>query len=402
MAHLPRQQVSIDEIKEGLLSRLDTLVYQLAPPAQGSHTTHGKYFTLNPGRADRKVGSFCITMTGPDAGRWCDFATKDRGDILDLIKLATGCSAVEAIKEARRILGLDTEGPEDRRRRQELAEQAKARRARDLAQKAAKDAKRREIAKGVFLSGQDNLTGTPVDHYLRGRGIDLARLPFAPRAIRFHPACRYYWEEDKIDQETGEVCTDAQTGKALKIRLYRPMPAMVTAIAMKGDGIIDCHRTYLARQPDGRWTKADLPSAKMVLTDYTGASIRLCGMRGPRGGMTKLKDAPAGSRVFVTEGIENALSLMMIRALRGQDPAFVVAAGSIWNMSNIILPETVAEVTLAADNDTGPKAQEMLQRAIDFHAGRGRTVRVWRSDQPGQDLNDELQRVLQDMQRGAA
>lgn len=393
MAQLPRQQVSIDEIKEGLLSRLDALVYQLAPPATGSHTTHGKYFTLNPGRADRKVGSFCVTMTGPDAGRWCDFATKDRGDILDLIKLATGCSAVDAIKEARRILGLDTEGPEDRRRRQELAEQAKARRTRDLAQKAAKDAKRREIAKGVFLSGQDNLTNTPVDHYLRGRGIDLARLPFPPRAIRFHPECRYYWTEDVTDPSTGEVRT---------ISRHRPMPAMVTAIARDRDGIIDCHRTYLARQPDGRWTKADLPSAKKVMTDYTGASIRLCGMHGPRGGMTKLKDAPAGSRVFVTEGIENALSLMMIRSLRGQAPAFVVAAGSIWNMSNIILPDTVAEVTLAADNDTAPEAQDMLQRAIDFHAGRGRTVRVWRSDQPGQDLNDELQRVLRDMERGAA
>ena len=44
-----RQQVTIDEIKDGLLARLDAVVHQLAPPAQGSHTTRGRYFTLNPG-----------------------------------------------------------------------------------------------------------------------------------------------------------------------------------------------------------------------------------------------------------------------------------------------------------------------------------------------------------------
>ena len=383
-----RMTVSIDELKDGLLARLDTLVYQLAPPAQGSRTTRGRYFTLNPGRADRHVGSFCITMTGPDAGRWCDFATTDRGDILDLIRLATGFSLSEAIREARLILGLDSESDDNRHRRQEAASRAKARRAADLAQKTAREARRREIAKGLFFAGQEALASTPVDHYLRGRGIDLARLPFPVRAIRFHPECAYYWTEDITNQKTGEVRT---------ITCRRPLPAMVTAIARDGDGIVDCHRTYLARQPDGRWTKADVPAAKKVLTDYTGASIRLCGMHGPRGGMTRLKDAPPGARVFVTEGIENALSLMMIRALRGQDPAFVVAAGSLWNMSNLILPGHVTEVTLAADNDAAREAQALLQRSVDFHAAAGRTVRIWRSTEPGQDLNDALQHALQDV-----
>ena len=83
-----RQQVTIDEIKDGLIGRLDAVVHQLAPPAQGSHTTRGRYFTLNPGRADRKVGSFCITMTGPKAGRWNDYASGEKGDVIDLVAMS--------------------------------------------------------------------------------------------------------------------------------------------------------------------------------------------------------------------------------------------------------------------------------------------------------------------------
>ena len=66
-------------------------------------------------------------------------------------------------------------------------------------------------------------------------------------------------------------------------------------------------------------------------------------------------------------------------------------------MSNLILPGHVTEVTLAADNDAAREAQALLQRSVDFHAAAGRTVRIWRSTEPGQDLNDALQHALQDV-----
>lgn len=388
-----RQSVTIEEIKDALLAQLDAVVDRYAPPANGSFTKHGKYFTLNPGRADRSVGSFCITMSGAKAGRWMDFATKDHGDVLDLIRLSLGCDATGAIKEARSFLGLDTESPEVRRQREKAAAEAKARRA--AAEASAKKAaeKARETARAIWLSGQENILDTPVDHYLRGRGIDLRAFRHPPRAIRFHPACRYYFDAEMVDEATGEVRTVSQ---------WRAMPAMVTAIARGGQGIIDCHRTYLMQDPVRGWVKADLPDAKKVLTDYTGGAIRLCGPDGPRGGETKLAKAPPGSRVVVTEGIENALSYMAIRALTGRDPAFVVAAGSIWNMANIELPNTVAEVILAADNDTNDQARAQLNAAVGFHRSRGRSVRVWRSKTPGNDLNDELQRLLRQMKESAA
>jgi hypothetical protein len=139
-----------------------------------------------------------------------------------------------------------------------------------------------------------------------------------------------------------------------------------------------------------------------VFTDYTGGAVRLCGALGPRGGQMKLNDAPQASRVFVAEGIENALSLITLRQLRGQPPAFVVAAGAIWNMAEIQLPATIGSVTLCADNDSGEQAQAQLAKAIKFHADKGRSVQVWRSPIPGEDLNDALKRAMAEQKEGAA
>lgn len=389
-----RQQVSIDDIKDRLLAQVDAVVHRYAPPASGSHTTHGRYFTLNPGRSDRRVGSFCIRMGGAQAGRWNDYASGQRGDILDLIRLACHTDAAGAIREARAYLGLDTESPELRRQRERAAAEARARRARDEARRKDDEARARKRAAGLWLSGQEAVLGTPVDHYLRARGIDLHALPHPPRAIRYHPECRYYYEVEEVDPATGEVRSR---------HLWRPLPAMVTAIA-RGAEIVDCHRTYLSYDDArGIWTKAPVPFPKKVFADYTGGTIRLCGEAGPRGGELRLKQAPAGARVWITEGIENALSLMMIRRMRNQAPGFVVAAGSIWNMSNTDLPDAVAEVVLVADSDEKPEAQEMLRRAEAYHQGKGRIVRTWKSPIPGEDLNDALRRALaQAQEQGAA
>ena len=70
----PRQTISTDDLKSRLLGQIDHLVAQFAPEGPGSYHKGPLYFTLNPGRADRSVGSFCIHMSGPKAGRWVDYA----------------------------------------------------------------------------------------------------------------------------------------------------------------------------------------------------------------------------------------------------------------------------------------------------------------------------------------
>jgi hypothetical protein len=385
-----RQMVSIEEIKDSLVGQLEAVIDRYAKPGAGSYQKNGKYFMLNPGRPDRSVGSFCIRMSGPDRGRWSEYAghSKSSGDVIDLIALSCGLSLTDAIKEARAFLGLDTETPELKRKREIAAAAAKARRIAAEADRAKELDKARKRAEGLWLSGQVKLEGTPVAAYLAGRSIDLAAFGHMPGALRYHPECRYYWTEDWEDPQTGEVKQQV---------CFKPMPAMVSAI-VKGSKIIDCHRTYLQRGPEG-WTKADLPDAKKVFADYTGGAVRLCGAPGPRGGRLKLNEAPQGSRVYITEGIENGLSLMAIRAMLGQPPAFVIAAGMIWNLGKVDLPATVTEVVLCADNDQGEAASAALEGAIAAHAAKGRQVRVWRSERPGEDLNDALKRALKERGR---
>lgn len=381
-----RQAVSIEEIKDRLLAQLDTVLDRYAPPAPGSFRKGGRYFTLNPGRADRRVGSFCVTLSGPDAGRWIDFATHPRGgDVLDLIGLSLSLSPVDTIREARAFLGLDIESPELRRAREAAAVKARARREADALAERARVIKRRKAAQALWLSAQERIAGTPVDQYLRNRGIDLGRLGWQPRAIRYHPECLYFREEEveTVDMESGEITIQTRRLPPLKL------PAMVTAI-VKGAEHVGTHRTYLGIDPaTGHWAKARVPDAKKVLGDMMGGSIRLGNGIGPRGGRgCPLSQCPAGTRVYVAEGIETALSALMVRpAVR------MLAAVSLANMGEIELPDNVTEVVLMPDGDEGDQARAMFERAVARHAERGRLVRVL-PPVAGQDFNDRLQGAL--------
>lgn len=396
-----RQQVSIDDIKGRLLDRIEDVVHRYAPPVQGSFRKGELFATLNPGRADRSVGSFFVHMHGPKVGRWNDYAMSGRdahGDVLDLIRLSCGfASMTDAIKEARAFLGLDTESPELRRARDEAAARAKVRRAEEEAKAKAEAAKRAEWARGIWLSAQPSIIGTPVQHYLAARGLDPATLPRIPNALRYHPECTYREEVEDIDQDTGEVRIDPRSGRPAVRILKTKLPAMVSAIVNGAGKMIAVHRTYLAIDPaTGRWGKAPVGQPKSVLADSKGGSIRLSTGTGPRGGKAiALAQCPPGTRVYIAEGIETALSVMLLRP-----EVRVLAAVSLSNMASIELPDNVAEVVLLSDGDQHPTALAGFDHAVKTHAAKGRLVRVWRSDVPGEDFNDALRRRMRE--RGAA
>lgn len=381
-----RQQVSIDDIKDRLLARIEDVVHRYAPPAPGSFRKGDLYATLNPGRADRAVGSFFVHMSGAKAGRWNDYAMSGReaaGDILDLIRMACGfASMTDAIKEARAFLGLDTESPELRRARDEAAARAKV--ARGQAEAAAKEQAEKVAgwARGLWMSAQPSIENTPAALYLAGRGLDPATLPRIPNALRYHPECTYRDEVEMEDPETGEVRRQV---------VKRIFPAMVSAIVNGAGRIVAVHRTYLAIDPaTGRWGKAPLPDAKKVLGDFRGGSIRLSTGIGPRGGKAApLSQCAPGTSVIIGEGIETCLSVMRLRP-----EARVLTAVSLANMASVELPEAVAEVVLLSDGDDHPQAVAAFDHAVKTHAAKGRLVRVWRSPVPGEDFNDALQRAL--------
>ena len=63
-----------------------------------------EYIAFNPTRVDRHLGSFRINL---QTGRWCDFATGDKGtDVISLAAYLARISQVEAARRLATMLGL--------------------------------------------------------------------------------------------------------------------------------------------------------------------------------------------------------------------------------------------------------------------------------------------------------
>ena len=145
---------------------------------------------------------------------------------------------------------------------------------------------------------------------------------------------------------------------------YHPM--MVAAV-VRDDRLIAIHRTFLRADGTG---KADLDPAKMTLGASKGAAVPL---------------AAAGPMLAVAEGIETALSFMQAT---GVPTWSALSAGGI---RSLILPTSVREVIIAADNDpTGlAKAHAAARRWMTY----GRTVRVVVPPTGRGDFNDMARAV---------
>ena len=363
--------LSMGELSAMLAQRAGDVAQRYAPPAPGSYTLRGEYFTLNPGRADKTVGSFKVAISGVRQGRWKDFATGDHGDLIDLIQLSLDCDVRAAILEARTYLGLTVASPAVTTQRRAAAARAVERQKERARQIEADGERKRKQAHGLWLSARAITRGCPVDRYLEARGLDLARLDRMPRSLRYLPECFY----QHMDPDTGEI---------IEARL----PAMVACATDRRGKTVACHRTYLALR-GGVWGKADVPKAKKVMGQYAAASIRVwsgAAVDGKR--PVPLARVAAGARVYIAEGIEDALSCAMVLP-----EARVLAAISLSNLANVDLPSAVTSVTLIGDQDEGEQARAALDRAIDAHRAAGREVRLWRNSAGGKDLNDALRGV---------
>lgn len=137
-------------------------------------------------------------------------------------------------------------------------------------------------------------------------------------------------------------------------------PMMVASVLFDGR-IAAVHRTFL--RPDGSG-KANLDPNKMTLGPCKGAAVPL---------------APAGPVIAVAEGIESALGYM--QAARTPTWAGVSAGG----IRNLILPDTVRDVVIAADPD--PVGIMAAHAAARRWLREGRRVSIARPPL-GHDFND--------------
>lgn len=87
---------------------VNTRALQVAPALLAYWLPEGKlvgqeYVALNPTRHDRNLGSFKINMK---TGRWCDFATGDKGgDLISLAAYIKGMKQGEALRYVAKTLG---------------------------------------------------------------------------------------------------------------------------------------------------------------------------------------------------------------------------------------------------------------------------------------------------------
>jgi hypothetical protein len=163
-------------------------------------------------------------------------------------------------------------------------------------------------------------TGTLAEAYLRGRGIAIP----VPPTIRFHPGLKH-----------------ADTGQHL--------PALIAATCNVDRKITGIQRIFLTF--DGRRAPVNRP--KMALGPLSGSAVRL---------------APTTDRVWLTEGVEDALALIQMMG----EPAWATLGTS--NFKSIKLPENIRQVILAPDGDEA--GQGVIQEAAIDLAGLGREVRA--------------------------
>jgi len=207
----------------------------------------GRYWLVGdvagaPGR------SLYVRLTGERSGKWCDGATSQRGDLLDLIALNRGLDFRATLDEARSFL------------RSPVA--ARASIARDPpAPTGSPDAARR-----LFAASRP-IHGTLAETYLRSRGIVLQP---DISALRFHPRCFHR----------------ASSGREV-------WPALIAAVTDLDGVVTGVHRTWL--DPSGG--KAPLDQPRRAMGRLLGNGVRF---------------GAARDVLTAAEGVETTLALKTI------------------------------------------------------------------------------------------
>jgi hypothetical protein len=99
--------LDFDAINRAALAALPAILARLVP---GGKTIAGEYTVRNPMRTDRSPGSFKINLR---SGRWCDFATGEKGgDVVSLVAYLETVNQGKAAALLASMLGLGGAGHE--------------------------------------------------------------------------------------------------------------------------------------------------------------------------------------------------------------------------------------------------------------------------------------------------
>jgi hypothetical protein len=100
-----KNALDFDAINQAALAAFPAVLNRLLPRGK---TVGRELLALNPRRSDRNLGSFKVNRFN---GRWCDFATGDRGgDPVSLVAYLADVSQGEAARLLAQMLGIEMGG----------------------------------------------------------------------------------------------------------------------------------------------------------------------------------------------------------------------------------------------------------------------------------------------------
>ena len=284
-------------------STASALLAQRAEAVCRKYLPHGKkqgrYWCAGDARGARGRSLF-VRLSPPGApGKWTDAATGEHGDLLDLVRLATGCASLrETLAEARRFLAQPAAAPStpDRETYDHMAA------ARNLWDRCGP------------------IDATHAEAYLKARAIRRCRFP----ALRFHPALPYRSDDGG----------------------WRRFPALVGAVTGGDGALAGVHRTWL---DPARPAKAPVPRPRKALGRVYGLAVRF-------------GDTDAASTLLVGEGIETVLSLVTVLPDVDGSSTLAAAALSAGSLGAFVPPGHVTRLIVAPDRDEeGEIASRRLQ-----------------------------------------
>ncbi|MDD7908662.1 toprim domain-containing protein [Pseudovibrio exalbescens] len=366
------QTPTLKEIKQALQGlQLESVVRDLVPDGR---RVGGCWSARCPWREDRKGGSFVVWLGGTAKGAWKDYATGDKGDLIDLICRVLNLDKPGAARWGMERLGWGQMSDQDRKnmRRRIKANATREKREADKKRAEAIAAARRRWAKGQAIEG------TVVERYLHSRGIDTSRIPGLLKFCRYLPAQEWWYgavfEEREVNGELTRV----------KVKPGPRFPVMMSRMSAADGCLQALHYTFL--KPDGTG-KADVPDptkAKLMWPQTQGSIIWVSRGGGPE---------YAGPCV-VGEGIEDAGT-----AALACPQLMTAAAGSLsglLHMPTQLPARARGKITgwiILKDNDWGkPQAAALFDRAIKRLEDTGLPVVAVSSDN-GKDFNDQLRGV---------
>ena len=264
----------------------------------------GRYWTAGDIRGARGRSLFVRLAPPGTPGKFVDSATGEHGDLLDLIRIASGAGSLRAaLAEARAFLAMPP----------------------TPAAEAPDDYDRSEAARRLWQRCRA-IDGTHAEAYLEARGIQRCRF----MALRFHPALLHRDDGGVRRLPALVAAVTADAGE-------RPGPGDRPSVA----AVCGVLRTWLdPHQP----AKANVIRPRKALGRVHGRAVRF--------------GAPGAGTLLVGEGIETVLSI--VTAIPDTVAAAALSAGSL---SAFVPPAGVTRLVIARDSDPeGERAAERLVR----------------------------------------